>query len=210
MPIEPVKPVPIAHANAISANTTLSGYGVRLEPVTSAHAAGLALAASDGALWQLKFTSVPAPDKASEYIDKALEQRALGNRFAFAVIEQGSDKVLGCTSYHDILPEVKRLEIGYSFYAKSAQRTHVNTACKWLLLTHAFDALEFNVVGWRTDNNNLNSQRAIERLGAKRDGVIRGQALRRDGSIRDTVMYSMTRQEWLDSVKTRVLTLLRR
>jgi N-acetyltransferase len=208
MQLEPVNAAPITNANPIAANTTLSGYGVRLEPLNSSHAAALALAASDGALWQLKFTSVPEPDKTGEYIEKALEHRALGNRFAFAVIEQGSDKVLGCTSYHDILPEVQRLEIGYTFYAKSAQRTHVNTACKWLLLTHAFDELQFNVVGWRTDNTNLASQRAIERLGAIRDGVIRGQALRRDGSIRDTVMYSVTRQEWLDGVKARVLALL--
>jgi N-acetyltransferase len=197
-------------AHPIAADTTLRGYGVRLEPLNSSHAAALALAASDGALWQLKYTSVPEPDKAGAYIAKALEQREFGNRFAFVVIEQISDKVLGSTSYHDILPEVKRLEIGYTFYAKSAQRTHVNTACKWLLLTHAFDMLKFNVVAWRTDNTNFNSQRAIERLGAKRDGVIRGQALRWDGSIRDTVMYSVTRQEWLDTVRARVLALLNR
>ncbi len=202
--------IDLTPVHLIAADTTLSGYGVRLEPLNSSHAAALALAASDGALWQLKYTSVPEPDKAGAYIAKALEQRELGNRFAFVVIEQSSDKVLGSTSYHDIVPEVKRLEIGYTFYAKSAQRTHINTACKWLLLTHAFDALQFNVVGWRTDNTNSNSQRAIERLGAKRDGVIRGQALRWDGTIRDTVMYSVTRQEWLDTVRARVLALLNR
>jgi RimJ/RimL family protein N-acetyltransferase len=103
---------------------------------------------------------------------------------------------VGSTSYHDIVPAVRRLEIGYTWYARRAQRTHVNTACKLLLLTHAFETLEANVVGWRTDNFNFASQRAIERLGAKKDGVIRGHALRRDGTIRDTVMYSLHVGEW--------------
>jgi RimJ/RimL family protein N-acetyltransferase len=119
-----------------------------------------------------------------------------GTRVPFAVIEQSTGRVLGSTSYHDILPAVKRLEIGYTWYAQSVQRTHVNTACKRLLMTHAFDTLGCHVVGWRTDHLNLASQRAIERLGAHKDGVIRGQALRRDGTIRDTVMYSMTASEW--------------
>jgi RimJ/RimL family protein N-acetyltransferase len=139
---------------------------------------------------------VPAPDETRGYIDIALKSREEGHRFHFAVIEEATGTVLGSTSYHDIVPAVKRVEIGYTWYAKRVQRTHVNTTCKLLLLTHAFDTLGCNVVGWRTDNFNIASQRAIERLGAKRDGVIRGHVLRRDGTIRDTVMYSLHKGEW--------------
>jgi RimJ/RimL family protein N-acetyltransferase len=114
----------------------------------------------------------------------------------FAVLDSASAKVLGSTSYHDIVSPILRLEIGYTWYAKSHQRTHVNTAAKLLLLSHAFDSLGCNVVGWRTDALNLASQAAIERLGAQKDGIVRGHALRRDGTIRDTVMYSMLRAEW--------------
>ena len=119
-----------------------------------------------------------------------------GHRFAFAVVDDATGTVLGTTSYHDILPAVKRVEIGWTWYRKSAQRSHVNTTAKLLMMGHAFDQLGCNVVGWRTDNYNFASQRAIERLGAKKDGVIRGHALRRDGTIRDTVMYSMRAGEW--------------
>lgn len=169
---------------------------VRLEPLALEHEAGLQAAAADGELWQLRVTSVPTAEDTRGYIERALQSRAAEQRFAFAVIEASSGKVLGTTSYHDILPEVKRLEIGYTWYAKSVQRSHVNTCCKLLLLSHAFDTLGCNVVGWRTDNFNFASQRAIERLGAKKDGVIRGHALRRDGTIRDTVMYSLHQAEW--------------
>ena len=175
---------------------TLTGYGVRLEPLALRHEAGLRAAAADGELWNLRITSVPAPEETPGYIDTALQSREEGHRFAFAVIEEASGTVLGSTSYHDILPAVRRVEIGYTWYARRVQRTHVNTTCKLLLLTHAFDSLSCNVVGWRTDNFNFASQRAIERLGAKKDGVIRGQVLRRDGTIRDTVMYSLHTGEW--------------
>lgn len=175
---------------------TLQRDDVRLEPLALEHEAGLQAAAADGELWQLRVTSVPTAEDTRDYIERALQSRAAGQRFAFAVIEASSGKVLGTTSYHDILPEVKRLEIGYTWYAKSVQRSHVNTCCKLLLLSHAFDTLGCNVVGWRTDNFNFASQRAIERLGAKKDGVIRGHALRRDGTIRDTVMYSLHQAEW--------------
>ena len=117
--------------------------------------------------------------------------------------------MLGSTSYHDIVPALKRVEIGYTWYAARCQRTHVNTTCKLLLLAHAFDTLHCNVVGWRTDNFNFASQRAIERLGAKKDGVIRGHAPRRDGTIRDTVMYSMTAGEWPEA-RAQLLYLLNR
>jgi RimJ/RimL family protein N-acetyltransferase len=114
----------------------------------------------------------------------------------FAVIETGSGRVIGSTRYHDIVPALGRLEIGYTWYAKSWQRSHVNTSCKLLLMAHAFEDLGAKLVGWRTDNFNFASQRAIERLGARKDGVLRHHALRRDGSVRDTVMYSVSRGEW--------------
>ena len=122
--------------------------------------------------------------------------REAGHRFAFCVLEEGSGKVLGTSSYHDILPTVKRVEIGYTWYAARCQRTHVNSTCKLLMMTHAFETLGCNVVGWRTDNFNFASQQAIERLGAQKDGTIRGHFMRRDGTIRDTVMYSMRSGEW--------------
>jgi len=175
---------------------TLEGYGLRVLPLALEHEQGLQAAAADGALWTLRVTSVPEPENTRKYIEDALAMRAAGNRFAFVVQDASSAKVLGCSSYHDILPAVKRVEIGYTWYAKSVQRTHVNTACKLLMMTHAFETLGCHVVGWRTDNFNFASQAAIERLGARKDGVIRGHALRRDGTIRDTVMYSLRSGEW--------------
>ena len=176
--------------------TTLSARGITLVPLDASHEAGLGAAAADGALWSLRVTSVPEPEQTLKYIEDALQMRADGNRFAFAVTNTASGEVLGTTSYHDIIPAVKRVEIGYTWYAKRVQRSHVNTTCKLLMLQHAFDTLACNVVGWRTDNFNFASQAAIERLGAQKDGVIRGHALRRDGTIRDTVMYSMRSGEW--------------
>ncbi|MEW6464959.1 MAG: GNAT family protein [Pseudomonadota bacterium] len=170
--------------------------GVRLEPLAPAHERGLREAAADGALWTIRVTSVPEPEQTRAYIDAALAARDRGERMPFAVLDEASGQVLGSTSYHDILPAVKRLEIGWTWYARRVQRTHVNTVCKLLLMQHAFDTLGARIVGWRTDNYNFASQRAIERLGAKKDGVIRGQALRRDGTIRDTVMYSLSACEW--------------
>ena len=175
---------------------TLAARGVQLMPLAPGHEAGLRAASSDGELWKLRVTSVPEPEQTASYIASALEMREAGSRFAFAVIDQASGTVLGSTSYHDILPAVKRLEIGYTWYAARCQRTHVNTTAKLLMLTHAFETLGCHVVGWRTDNFNFASQRAIERLGARKDGVIRGHALRRDGTIRDTVMYSLRADEW--------------
>jgi len=175
------------------APVTLEFNGVRLEPLTLAHVDGLRLAALDGQLWNLRVTSVPEPHRTQAYVHTALETP---NRLAFAVVDVSSEAVLGTTSYHDILPEIDRVEIGYTWYAKSAQRSHVNTSCKLLLLSHAFDTLGCAVVGFRTDNFNYASQAAIERLGAKKDGVIRHHAPRRDGSVRDTVIYSIVRGEW--------------
>ena len=171
----------------------LSARGVAMVPLTREHEQGLREAACDGELWKIRVTSVPEPEKVGAYIQAALDAT---DRFAFAVLEEATGKVIGTSSYHDVLPAVKRVEIGYTWYAKSAQRTHVNTTCKLLLLTHAFESLGCHVVGWRTDNFNFASQAAIERLGARKDGVIRGHALRRDGTIRDTVMYSLRSGEW--------------
>ncbi len=183
--------------------------GVRLDPLALTHEDGLAAAAADGQLWRLRVTSVPEPQETRLYIDTALQLRAQGSRFAFAVIDEASERVIGSTSFHDILPAVRRVEIGYTWYARSVQRSHVNTTCKLLLLGHAFEQLCCHVVGWRTDIFNFASQRAIERLGAKKDGVIRGHALRRDGSIRDTVMYSLRSGEWPES-RAQLLSLLER
>lgn len=188
---------------------TLSARGVELVPLALAHEAGLRTAAADGELWNIRVTSVPEPEQTRSYIESALAMREAGNRFAFAVTDQASGQVLGCTSYHDIVPAVKRVEIGWTWYAKSSQRSHVNTTCKLLLLTHAFETLDCHVVGWRTDNFNFASQAAIERLGAKKDGVLRGHALRRDGTIRDTVMHSLRSGEWPE-VKAQLLYLLNR
>jgi RimJ/RimL family protein N-acetyltransferase len=175
---------------------TLSARGVDLVPLGLTHEDGLRGAAADGALWAIRVTSVPEPEQTRSYIENAVSMREAGNRFAFAVIESASGKVLGSTSYHDIVPALRRVEIGWTWYGKSVQRSHVNTTCKLLLMTHAFETLKCHVVGWRTDNYNFASQAAIERLGARKDGVIRGHALRRDGTIRDTVMYSMRAGEW--------------
>lgn len=175
------------------APVTLERHGVRLEPLAPSHADGLRAAASDGELWQLRITSVPEPDLVENYIDTAL---GMANRLAFAVVDSASGAVIGSTSYHDIVPAIGRVEIGWTWYAKSRQRSHVNTSCKLMLLSHAFDTLGCAVVGLRTDNFNHASQAAIERLGAKKDGVIRHSHPRRDGTVRDTVMYSILRGEW--------------
>ena len=181
--------------------------GVLLTPLGLEHEPGLRTAAQDGELWKIRVTSVPEPENTKTYIEQALAMRAAGNRLAFAVIDEASGKVIGCTSYHDIVPALKRVEIGYTWYAQSVQRTHVNTTCKLTLLTHAFETLGAAVVGWRTDNYNFASQRAIERLGAKKDGVIRHHAPRRDGTVRDTVLYSMLAGEWPEA-KAQLLDLL--
>jgi RimJ/RimL family protein N-acetyltransferase len=176
----------------------LEGHGIRLEPLTADHAPALAAAASDGRLWELWYIAVPPPEGMLAYVTLALEGQREGHMLPWVVREAASDTIIGSTRYHDIVPAMDRVEIGYTWYAQSRQRTHVNTACKLLLLGHAFDALGCQVVGLRTDNFNFRSQRAIEALGAKRDGVIRHFGLRRDGTIRDTVMYSILANELAD------------
>ena len=176
----------------------LEGRGIRLEPLTAQHREGLATAASDGRLWELWFTSVPAPDDVPAYIAAGLAGQEQGHMLPWAVRDLQSGAIVGSTRYHDIVAAIDRVEIGYTFYAARVQRSHVNTTCKLLLLEHAFDTLGCKVVGLRTDNFNFASQRAIEALGAKKDGVIRHHAPRRDGTIRDTVMYSVLATEWPD------------
>ena len=174
----------------------LESARVRLEPLQPAHADGLRAAAADGALWNLRVTSVPEPEQTEAYIAAALTGLEAGHMLPFAVRDKSDDRIVGSTRYHDIVASVDRLEIGYTWYALSRQRSHVNTECKLLLMAHAFETLGAQLVGWRTDNFNFASQRAIERLGARRDGVLRHHALRRDGTVRDTVMYSLTAGEW--------------
>lgn len=177
---------------------TLEAEGLRLEPLTLEHAAALALAATDGKLWELWFTSVPEPEQTSEYIAAALAGQAAGHMLPWAVRELTSNTIIGTTRYHDIVAPIDRVEIGYTWYGQSWQRSHVNTTCKLLLLRHAFETLGCRVVGLRTDNFNFTSQRAIEALGAKKDGVLRHHTIRRDGSVRDTVLYSILAHEWPD------------
>ena len=178
--------------------TPLEGHGVRLEPLTRDHADALRAAATDGRLWELWYTAVPEPARVEAYIDAALAGQLEGRMLPWAVRELTTGTIVGSTRYHDIMAEIDRVEIGYTWYARRWQRTHVNTTCKLLLLQHAFETLGCQVVGLRTDNFNFTSQRAIEGLGAKKDGVIRHHAARRDGTVRDSVMYSILRAEWRD------------
>jgi N-acetyltransferase len=177
---------------------TLEGHGVRLEPLAREHAAGLAEAAKDGRLWELFFTSVPEVEQVQAYISGALAGQEKGEMLPWAVRDLKSGAIVGSTRYHDIIAAAARVEIGYTWYAKRMQRTHVNSACKLLLFAHAFESLKCKVVGLRTDNFNFRSQRAIEALGAKKDGVIRHHWPRRDGTVRDTVLYSVLAHEWPD------------
>lgn len=169
---------------------------MRLEPLGPEHRDGLAAATADGKLWELWFTSVPEPGRMAGYIAEALAGQREGHMLPWAVRDLATDTIVGSTRYHDIVPEVDRVEIGWTWYAASRQRSHVNSACKLLLMTHAFATLGCQVVGLRTDNFNFRSQRAIEALGAKKDGVLRHHFRRRDGSVRDSVMYSVLASEW--------------
>jgi N-acetyltransferase len=183
-----VKPVPVV----------LERGSVRLEPMSTEHIPALQAAAADGALWELWFTVVPAPDETEDYVAAALRGLQDGHMLPWVVRDLESGAVIGSTRYHDIIAEIDRVEIGYTWYGKSWQMSHVNTTCKLMLLEHAFHGLGCKVVGLRTDNFNFRSQKAIEALGAKKDGVIRHHKARRDGSVRDTHIYSITRAEWPD------------
>jgi RimJ/RimL family protein N-acetyltransferase len=174
------------------------GGGIRLEPLTESHSDALAAAVRDGRLWELWYTVVPPPDGVRTYIADALKGQRDGVMLPWVVRDVASGTIVGSTRYHDIQPAIDRVEIGYTWYAHSRWRTNVNTTCKLLLLGHAFDTLGCKVVGLRTDNFNFRSQRAIEALGAKKDGVIRHFGIRRDGTPRDVVMYSILAGEWPD------------
>jgi len=192
------------------APTTLEGHGIRLEPLAPEHQDGLRAAAADGRLWELWYTSVPEPNGVEAYVAAALTGQAEGHMLPWAVRELEGGTIVGTTRYHDILAEVDRVEIGYTWYAGSWQRTHVNSTCKLLLFQHAFETLGCQVVGLRTDNFNFTSQRAIEALGARKDGIIRHHAFRRDGTVRDSVMYSVLSSEWPDVKRHLELRLRRR
>ena len=176
----------------------LETRNIRLEPLNEDHHDALVAAASDGRLWELWFTAVAPPDAMRAYVADALEGQRAGHMLPWVVRDLRSGAIIGSTRYHDIVPRIDRVEIGHTWYAQSHQRTHVNTTCKLLLLRHAFDTLGCKVVGLRTDTFNFRSQRAIEALGAKREGVIRHFGIRRDGTPRDTVMYSILAGEWPD------------
>jgi len=177
---------------------TLERDGIRLEPLSPEHHAGLAAAVSDGNLWELWFTSVPEPGGVLTYIRDAAKGQSEGHMLPWAVRDLATNTIVGSTRYHDIVPAIDRVEIGYTWYAGRCQRTNVNTTCKLLLLEHAFETLGCAVVGLRTDNFNFRSQKAIEALGAKKDGVLRRHQARRDGTVRDSVMYSILKEEWRD------------
>jgi RimJ/RimL family protein N-acetyltransferase len=177
---------------------TLEGHGVRLEPLEPSHAEALAAAAADGELWKLWYVATAdlAPGRERGYVAAALDGQQAGHMLPWVVRELTTRLLVGSTRYHDIVREIDRVEIGYTFYSQRWQRTHVNTACKLLLLDHAFETLGCKVVGFRVDNLNEKSQRAVEALGAHKDGVIRHFQARRDGSPRDTHMYSILAAEW--------------
>jgi RimJ/RimL family protein N-acetyltransferase len=176
----------------------LEGRGIRLEPLSLGHRDALSAAAADGELWNLWFTSVPRPEATQKYIEDALKGQESGTMLPWAVRELGTNSIVGTTRYHDIVPAIDRVEIGYTWYAMRCQRTNVNTTCKLLLLEHAFDQLGCAVVGLRTDNFNFRSQKAIEGIGAKKDGMLRHHQARADGTVRDTVLYSILKSEWRD------------
>jgi RimJ/RimL family protein N-acetyltransferase len=186
---------------------TLESRGVRLEPMTVGHVDALIAAATDGKLWELWYTAIPAPDMAAKYIDDALAGQRDGTMVPFVVRDLSADTIVGTTRYHDINAAVDRVEIGYTWYSESRQRTHINRTCKLILLTHAFESLHCRVVGFRTDNFNFKSQAAIAALGAKKDGVVRHFQARRDGSA---VFFSVLEHEWPDVKRHLALKLERR
>ena len=173
------------------APVTLAANQVRLDPLALQHEAGLRQAVQDGELWKLLFTSAPAPDQVAQYI-----QAALNTRMAFAVVDETTGEIVGTTAFYQPDADIRRVYIGYTWYRQSAWRTRINSTCKYLLLAHAFETLDCRVVCWQTDILNTRSQAAIERLGAKKDGVLRCDKVRKDGTLRDTVAYSMLREEW--------------
>jgi RimJ/RimL family protein N-acetyltransferase len=175
---------------------TLVGTKVVLEPLAIEHLDGLIAAVKDGELWKLWFTSIPSPESAEAYIQTALEMRSNAGALPFIVREKASNKIIGCTRYFNVDEVNQRLEIGYTWYSQSYQRTIVNTECKYLLLTHAFEKLDAIAVEFRTHWHNHKSRAAIARLGAKQDGVLRNHTKSAEGVYRDTVVFSIIDLEW--------------
>ena len=175
---------------------TLQGQFVKLVPLTLEHRDALVSAASDGKLWDLWFTSVPNEERVDDYLTMAFEQQSLGRALPFAVIDKNTDEVIGSTRFCNIDSKNRRLEIGYTWYAKRFQRTGVNTECKKLLLSYAFETLNVIAVEFRTHWHNQASRNAIARLGAKQDGVLRNHQIMADGCVRDTVVFSIIDGEW--------------
>lgn len=176
---------------------TLNGEYVTLTPLSQEHHDGLVEAVKDGELWRLWYTSVPKPENMRQEIDRRLNEQSLGHMLPFTISETSTGKILGMTTYMNIDATNKRLEIGYTWYRKSAQRTSANTEAKLLLLIHAFEKLDCIAVEFRTSSFNFKSQQAILRLGAKFDGVLRSTRIQEDGSIRDSCVYSIIKGEWL-------------
>lgn len=177
-------------------NIQLEGQRIKLIPLLETHKSALLKAAADGKLWELWFTSAPSIDSIDGYIEKALDDLKNGTAYPFVVLDKNSGEIIGTTRYCNAYPEHKRLEIGFTWYSEKFQRTGVNTACKYLLLKFAFEELNCIAVEFRTNWHNLRSRAAISRLGAKQDGVLRNHSLNKDGSVRDTVVFSITNQEW--------------
>ncbi|MCL6220157.1 GNAT family N-acetyltransferase [Zunongwangia pacifica] len=174
----------------------LEGENIRLIPLEKSHKDFLLKAAADGKLWELWFTSVPSIKNIDHYIESALEKKKKGTEFPFVVVDQKSGDIIGSTRFCNMDFENKRLEIGYTWYAQTYQRTGVNTECKYYLLKHAFEEMNCIAVQFMTNWFNLRSRAAISRLGAKQDGILRNHRLNPDGSCRDTVIFSITNHEW--------------
>ncbi len=175
---------------------TLSGQHVRLEPLNKRHLSELKAAIEDGQLWRLMVTNVPHPDQLESFLHKAQQDQKNGSAMVFATIDQSSNQVVGSTRYLNTDWSHARTEIGFTFIAKSKQRTAINTAAKLLLLQHAFESLPFNRVAFLTDHLNLPSRAAIARLGAKQEGTLRNHMVMPDGRVRDTVVFSIAKHEW--------------
>lgn len=176
---------------------TLTGEQISLIPLSETHENDLIEATRDGELWKLWYTSVPSPETVKSYIDTALNEQAHGKSLPFAVLRHADKKIVGSTRYMNIETQLRRLEIGSTWYATHAQRTAVNTECKYLLLQYAFESLECIAVEFRTHRFNEASRRAIQRLGAQQDGILRNHRIQPDGTFRDTVVYSILNSEWL-------------
>ena len=175
---------------------TLEGRYATLEPLARQHEAGVRAAAADGELWRLWYTSVPAPEATAAWLESSLAMRERQGAMPFVIRENASGEIVGSTRYFNVDAAHRRLEIGHTWHARRVQRTAINTECKLLLLTHAFEALQCIAVEFRTNFFNFQSREAIARLGAKQDGILRNHQILPDGTLRDTVVFSIIAGEW--------------